>query len=149
MTAMTARESSAPTSSATFRTATAAVRWSMATETGAGRPAGLLSPAGGEADESRCPPTTPGGTVVEADLWGIYRAGKHGLTRLVANARLDGALGKRTHGRITNTFVPADGLAHSLTGAVYADTNSGDGWTNVSALVEVSPDGRVRTLWTS
>ena len=34
-------------------------------------------------------------------------------------------------------------------GAVYADTNTGNTFTAVSALVEVEPDDRVLTLWKS
>jgi hypothetical protein len=41
------------------------------------------------------------------------------------------------------------GVAVGPNGAVYADTNTGNTFTSVSALVEVKPSGKVLTLWKS
>ena len=65
---------------------------------------------------------------------------------MIAPGRLDRPLG--TERGIPNGFA-ADGLAIGADGAIYTDTNRGDGWTTVSALVEIAPDGRVLTLWKS
>jgi len=40
-----------------------------------------------------------------------------------------------------------NGIAVAPSGAIYTDTYVGNGFTTVSALVEVSPAGRVRVLW--
>jgi hypothetical protein len=105
----------------------------------------------------------PNGTVVQA--------GHDGLTRLPANGKiklpkpepqgflapgegipgnLDHALG-RHKGFLGgyNIFFGGDGVAIGSNGATYADTNTGNTVTSVSALVEVEPDGRVLTLWKS
>jgi hypothetical protein len=73
----------------------------------------------------------------------------HGLTRVIANRRLDAVLGTRPGG-IPNTFEAVDGLAASPNGDLYTDTNPfGGPWTNTSALVQITPTGRLRALWTS
>jgi hypothetical protein len=71
--------------------------------------------------------------------------GSHGST-----SALDVALGKnrRLIGGY-NIFVPGDGGAVGPNGAIYLDTNTGNTFTAVSALVEVEPNGSVETLWRS
>jgi hypothetical protein len=49
----------------------------------------------------------------------------------------------------SNIFIAGDGVAVGPDGAVYADTNTGNTFTSVSALVEVTSRGRVLTLWRS
>jgi hypothetical protein len=105
----------------------------------------------------------PNGTVVQA--------GRNGLTRLPANGKiklpkpepqgflapgegipgnLDHALG-RHQGMLGgyNFFFGGDGVAVGSNGAIYADTNTGNTVTAVSALLEVMPDGKVLTIWKS
>jgi hypothetical protein len=44
-------------------------------------------------------------------------------------------------------FLPA-GLAVSQDGAIYTDTDRGNGWSSGSAIVVLTPEHRVRILWT-
>lgn len=96
----------------------------------------------------------PGGAVLEANHAGLFRLttgaqGKVVHTTVIAlgpgdpTGPLDRALGAN------NIFVDDYGVAAGPDGMVYADTNTGNAWTNVSALVEVTPGGAVRALWKS
>ena len=69
----------------------------------------------------------------------------HGIQAMVALHSLDRVLGKR--GSIQNGFGPT-GLAISANGTIYTDTDSAY-FSSVSALVEISPTGHVRSLWAS
>ena len=70
---------------------------------------------------------------------------KTGMQTVVPPRSLDRLLG--TRGSIPNLFSP-DGLAVGASGTIYTDTDSGY-FSGVSALVEIAPGGRVRSLWTS
>jgi hypothetical protein len=84
----------------------------------------------------------PDGTVVEA--W------RDGLTRLLANGQSSGMAGD-LNGVLGagNVFIAGDGVAVGPDGSVYLDTNTGNTFTSVSALVEVSSGGTVTPLWRS
>jgi hypothetical protein len=71
--------------------------------------------------------------------------GSHGST-----SALDAALGKNRHllGGY-NIFILGDGVAAGPKGAIYLDTNTGNTFTAVSALVEVAPNDSVIRLWRS
>lgn len=100
----------------------------------------------------------PNGSVVEAARGGLFRlphAGRLAVPKPHSDGagsqpvpgNLDGALGfDHTH---PNFFIGGDGVAVGPGGAIYADTNTGNSWTTVSALVEVTPAGKVLTLWRS
>ena len=62
-------------------------------------------------------------------------------------SKLDAALGGSAKQR--NIFIAGDGVAVAPDGDIYVDTNAGNAFTDVSALVQISPDGRVTTLWKS
>ena len=103
--------------------------------------------------------TAPDGTVIEA--W------RDGLTRLIRqeptprapvgtdiaahdlgdDAKLDATLGR--DGKFKNGFIGGDGVAVGRNGDIYLDTNTGNGFTSVSAVVQISPDGQVKSLWRS
>jgi hypothetical protein len=52
-------------------------------------------------------------------------------------------------GRAYNTFVGGDGLTVAAQGDIFVDTNRGNGWTSVSAILELRPNGKVVALWRS
>ena len=54
-------------------------------------------------------------------------------------------LGARRPGGIDG-FQP-NGIAVGPGGAIYTDTYAGNGFTTVSAIVELTPSGRIRVLW--
>jgi hypothetical protein len=68
-----------------------------------------------------------------------------GVKNMVSHGPLSRVLGSR--GSIPNGFGPS-GLAIGPDGTIYTDTDSGY-WSSVSALVEITPSGHVRALWTS
>jgi hypothetical protein len=68
-----------------------------------------------------------------------------GVKNMVSHGPLSRVLGRR--GNIRNGFGPR-GLAIGSDGTIYTDTDSGY-WSSVSALVEITPSGHVRPLWTS
>jgi hypothetical protein len=47
-----------------------------------------------------------------------------------------------------NEFITGDGVAVAPNGDIYLDTDSGY-FSTVSAIVEVSPNGHVSTVWKS
>lgn len=56
-------------------------------------------------------------------------------------------LGKVLGGR--GVFRGSNGIAVSTAGDVFIDTDAGNGWTGVSAIAEVTPNGAVRAIWKS
>ena len=104
----------------------------------------------------------PDGTVVQAGRDGLSRLPASGLTTprkatdgvVLAPGRripgnLDHALGRDRHLGRGNLFIGGNGVAVDPNGTIYADTNAGNTFTDVSALVEVMPNGTVRPLWKS
>ena len=83
--------------------------------------------------------SAPDGSVVEAWRPGLSRMTSSG-TRAI-RGDLDSALGKE------NVFIGGDGVAVGPNGVIYADTNTGNAFTRVGALLEVTPSGRVTALW--
>jgi DNA-binding beta-propeller fold protein YncE len=94
-----------------------------------------LGDAEGLVNQLRRPQAVPNGNVMST----------HGLQTMVPLHGLDRVLGTRDS--IRNGFGPT-GLAISTNGTIYTDTDSAY-WSSVSALVEISPSGHVRSLWTS
>lgn len=70
-----------------------------------------------------------------------------GVQSVVSPDLLHRVVGTRGKSTYQNGFGP-QGLAISANGTIYADTDSGY-FSSVSALVEITHSGRVRTLWTS
>ncbi len=113
--------------------------------------------------------SAPGGKVIEAWRGGVTALvaeeppARSPALRVVASrdlgygARLDAALGEATTTGIgadsttnkANVFIGGDGLAVAPSGDIYVDTNEGNAFTTVSALVRVSRSGHVTTLWKS
>jgi hypothetical protein len=91
----------------------------------------------------------PDGSVVEAWCDGLTRLLSDGQTSAIGG-NLDVALGRAKHvlGGY-NVFIAGDGVAVAPNGGIYLDTNTGNTFTAVSALVEVSPKGIVTVLWRS
>ena len=106
--------------------------------------------------------SSPNGTVYEAygDFDGIINRlinphpvptgavmSSRGVQSVVSPALLRHVVGTRGKSKYQNGFGP-QGLAIGANGTIYADTDSGY-FSSVSALVQITHSGRVRTLWTS
>ena len=101
-----------------------------------------------------------GGSVVLAHNAGIFRISPSGRISPIGPSpivsepaakppALDKALGRMGGGPAYNTFIGGDGLAVSQNGDIYVDTNAGNAWTSVSAILELRPSGNVVPLWKS
>jgi len=90
-----------------------------------------------------------GGTVVLAVRNGIFQFSPSGtvkpvlLSSFTEASLLNTALGPR------NIFIGGNGVAASKSGDIYVDTNPGNTFTSVSAILELRPNGRVVALWKS
>jgi hypothetical protein len=91
--------------------------------------------------------TGPGGTVEVASRAGLARFSPNGR---VVPLPVDpsSALGQGPYGH-PNIFIGGDGLAVGRGNRLYVDTNTGNTFTSVSAILEVVPTGRVIALWRS
>ncbi|HXC78055.1 MAG TPA: hypothetical protein VNU19_13490 [Candidatus Acidoferrum sp.] len=58
-----------------------------------------------------------------------------------SHSALDAALGAK------KVFRPSNGIAVSLSGDVFIDTDIGNGWPTESAILEVTPEGVVQPIW--
>jgi hypothetical protein len=91
---------------------------------------------------------------VEANHGGLFRLTTSSAGNVVKTTVIDEGIGDpsgpldRALGR-HGTFIGGYGVAAGPGGVTFADTPSGDGWSKVSALVEVSPNGSVKALWRS
>lgn len=103
----------------------------------------------GDAGSPEALAEAPGGSVIEANIGGLFRLTAHGgRQRLPGN--LDESLAPPPPAKANkNYFSGGDGLAIGPDSTVYADTNAGNAWTSVSALLAVSPGGKVTALWRS
>ncbi len=85
--------------------------------------------------------TAPDGSVIAMNSTSIGRLSPNG-----------GKLIYSFHGHpikgVIGTFEP-NGIALAPDGTIYADTLAGNGWTNTSALIALSPTGHIRVLWKS
>lgn len=89
----------------------------------------------------------PGGSVVMSYRGGIDRLGGSGATTPITS--LAGVLGTQAHVH-ANVFIGGDGLAVGPDGSIYVDTNTGNTFTSVSALVQVSATGASpKIIWES
>jgi hypothetical protein len=106
-------------------------------------------------------PHEPGKAVSKQVKWGFYPRGSGGLVSLYGHVyaintqeieRLTPtgivALRQLGQGRVGGVggFLPA-GLAVSRQGRIYTDTGYGNGWSDGSAIVSITPGGAVQTLW--
>jgi hypothetical protein len=66
-----------------------------------------------------------------------------------ADQALDSSLGRCCHDRYANVFIGGDGVAVAPYGDIFVDTNAGNSFTSESALVRLTPSGRVSVLWKS
>lgn len=94
------------------------------------------------------------GALVEAPDGSVVEAWREGLTRRLADGKtepvaedLDRALGRDTVLRGGyNIFIGGDGVAVGPDGTICVDTNTGNTFTSVSALLSVGPRGTVAAL---
>ena len=84
----------------------------------------------------------PKGTVVLAGgSTGLARASASGVITEVPHLRLTGLLGPH------NYLAPGGGVAVASNGDIYLDTDAGNGFTSVSAIVEVTATGHAHVVW--
>ena len=89
---------------------------------------------------------TPDGSVLMSYHGGVVRLTADGITTPITT--LDGVLG--TGEGHPNMFIGGDGLAVGPDGSIYVDTNAGNTFTTVSAIVRVSAAGTSpKILWES
>jgi hypothetical protein len=91
------------------------------------------------------------GSVLMASRFGLFSISPTGKLRPtnVSADSLNNALGHTKGVDHENVFIGGDGIAVTDTGSIYVDTNAGNTFTSVSAILEVSTSGRVKTLWRS
>jgi hypothetical protein len=84
--------------------------------------------------------TGPGGSIIAINNQLVQRITSRGLRTLVDLSR--------THPPGISGFLP-NGIAVAANGAIYLDTDAGNGYASATALVEIQPNGHVRVLWRS
>jgi hypothetical protein len=90
-----------------------------------------------------------GGSVVMSYRDGMFRFSPSGMIRPIRPSAttdaspLNAALGKR------NIFIGGGGVAVGHNGDIYVDTNTGNTFTSVSAILDLRPSGKVSVLWKS
>jgi len=89
------------------------------------------------------------GSVVLSYGGGIFRFSSTGTVEPIGHlgSAIDSALGRLTKG--PHMFIGGDGVAVSVNGDIYVDTNVGNTFTSVSAILELRPNGSVVPLWKS
>jgi hypothetical protein len=89
------------------------------------------------------------GSVLMSDRFGLFWISSSGVLKptSISGLSLNRALGHQ--GRRLNTFIGGDGVALSRDGAIYVDTNTGNTFTSISAILMISPRGQVSALWRS
>ncbi len=92
--------------------------------------------------------TLPNGSVLMAYRFGLADLPPSGRRILTSNGRnLNHALNVG-NGR-KNTFIGGDGVAVARNGTIYVDTNVGNAFTSVTAIVEITPNGQTKIVWRS
>jgi hypothetical protein len=91
------------------------------------------------------------GSVFLASRFGLFRfSPSSGITSIRGGGKsLSNALGRRKIGTLKNTFIGGDGVAVAPNGAIYVDTNTGNTFTSVTAILKLSTQGNVKTVWRS
>jgi hypothetical protein len=89
------------------------------------------------------------GSVVLSYGGGLFRFSSSGTIEPIGHSgsAIDSALGRLTRG--PHMFIGGDGLAVGKNGDIYVDTNVGNTFTSVSAILELRPNGSVVALWKS
>ena len=91
--------------------------------------------------------SAPDGSVVLASRFGLSLFHPSGTLTSVADPGLNAALGPGAGHQ--NVFIGGDGIAVAPSGAIYVDTNTGNTFTTVSAILRVNPKGQVEVAWKS
>jgi hypothetical protein len=90
----------------------------------------------------------PDGSVVLASDSGLARFEPSGTIQSIPAQSLSAAL-DASRAKSRNLFIGGDGVAAAPGGTMYVDTNTGNTFTSVTAIIAVSPNGKVRTVWSS
>jgi hypothetical protein len=93
----------------------------------------------------------PGGSVVLSVRNGIFRFSPSGAIKPMgpSESAIDSALGKMSKEPRQNIFIGGTGVAVSKDGDIYVDTNPGNTFTSVGAILDLRPSGSVVALWKS
>jgi hypothetical protein len=89
------------------------------------------------------------GNVTISYRFGLFQIHPSGIITPISGVgeRLDAAL--RVKGFLPHMFIGGDGVAVAPNGTIYVDTNTGNTFTPVTAILEVKPSDAVKTLWRS
>ena len=93
----------------------------------------------------------PRGIIVLSVRNGTYSFSSSGTIRPIGPSEIaiDNVLGRTKQVPHQNMFVGGDGVAAAKNGDIYADTNTANTFTSVSAILELRPNGEVIALWKS
>lgn len=89
-----------------------------------------------------------GSTVVVATNEGLKRVEGDKIVTIDSDNRIDATLSTSSKGH-KNLFFAGDGIAVETNGTTFADSNTGNAYSSVSALVEITPTGQIRVVWRS
>jgi len=89
----------------------------------------------------------PGGSVALVSGRGLSLFRPTGALTNVPTPGLNAALGSSAGHE--DVFIGGDGIAVAPSGAIYVDTNVGNTFTTVSAILMVNPNGQVGVVWES
>jgi hypothetical protein len=89
----------------------------------------------------------PGGSIALVSGYGLALFHPSGALTSITARGLNSALGSSAHNH--NVFIGGDGIAVAPSGAIYIDTNTGNTFTTVSAILVITPQGRVKVVWKS
>jgi hypothetical protein len=78
----------------------------------------------------------------------VYAGDGTSVVRLSADGPIEVSTGRELSRLGVGPF-EVDGIAFAPTGAMYADTYAGNGFSRGSAIAEIAPGGRVHLLWRS
>jgi hypothetical protein len=89
------------------------------------------------------------GDVLISYRFGLFQIHPSGtITSILGvGARLNAAL--RVKGILPHMFIGGDGVAVAPNGTIYVDTNTGNTFTPVTAILKVRPNGAVKIVWRS
>jgi hypothetical protein len=95
--------------------------------------------------------SAPNGTVVLASRFGLFRFGPStGITSLSGNGTsLNNVLGRMKGQSRENIFIGGDGVAVAPNGTIFIDTNAGNTFTSVTAVLKSTTQGNVNLVWRS
>ncbi len=88
------------------------------------------------------------GSVLLASGSGITRFESSGTIQEISTGSLSAEL-DRLQPKTQNLIIGGDGIAVAPNGTIYVDTNTGNTFTSVTAILAVTPHGKISAVWSS